>query len=410
MKWLCALLLVTSSARAGSFSLTELDALLEREPEHAVDLVPLLPDELRQNFTFVYASRSPFAASITPSQPRVILFSNDARFVMTFIGSPTAPGHDVLEVLAFDDATHRFVPSVRTLNGATGPAKDATTCARCHGADTRPIFDSYPLWPGFYGSVEDTFAIGVPSSARELADYTAFLGTSAQHGVYAQLRWVQGSRTSPYLPPRTLSSRVVAASANELVYQPNTRLGMALGELNRKRIFRKLSASARFRDNEPGLLAMLLACDGHALPSRDVQRDLERENVARLLRLGVHAQHGPHVRMQELSDVDSLTRLVALAERAGVDRSDWSMALEPSSLSFYDGMLGAEDRGRSYYVTQDLIVELLRDLAGRDAVYAPFFVENAVLSSLGYPFAHKPDLARARAACPTLADRAGSAR
>ena len=71
-------------------------------------LLPLLPRALRANFTLVYDSRSPFKDQITPAAPRVILFTDDARFILTFIGDPSAPGHDLVETMSFDDDTAQF--------------------------------------------------------------------------------------------------------------------------------------------------------------------------------------------------------------------------------------------------------------------------------------------------------------
>src|ERR1043166_4149160 len=91
-----------AAAAAGDEAFTEarLRALLAHNPQtgrpvdSVSELVPLLPEELRKNFTFVYDSRSPFKASITPQKPRVILFTDDARLVLTFIGDDTHPGAD----------------------------------------------------------------------------------------------------------------------------------------------------------------------------------------------------------------------------------------------------------------------------------------------------------------------------
>ena len=97
---LLALLLVGSwAAPAGAEPFTEkqLQQLLQKNPEtgRPVDsvgeLIPLLPNELRENFLFVYESRSPFHAGISPEYPRVILFTNDARLVLTFIGDERQP-------------------------------------------------------------------------------------------------------------------------------------------------------------------------------------------------------------------------------------------------------------------------------------------------------------------------------
>src|SRR5215470_900924 len=108
----------------GPFTEARLRQLLARNPQtgqpvdSVAELVPLLPDELRKNFTFVYDSRSPFKASITPLLPRVILFSDDGRMVLTFIGDDQAPGADLLESMSFDDAQAKFVMNAYLLPAA----------------------------------------------------------------------------------------------------------------------------------------------------------------------------------------------------------------------------------------------------------------------------------------------------
>src|SRR5215469_16117641 len=79
--------LASIAARADEpFTDARLQELLQKNPETGLpvdsisELIPLLPRELRENFTFVYDSRSPFRSGISPEFPRVILFTNDARF------------------------------------------------------------------------------------------------------------------------------------------------------------------------------------------------------------------------------------------------------------------------------------------------------------------------------------------
>ena len=134
------------------FTEAQLRELLKHNPQtgrpvnSVSELVPLLPDELRRNFTFVYDSRSPFKAAITPQLPRVILFTDDGRLVLTFIGDEQQPGADLLETMTFDDAQAKFVMNAYLLPAAQRrawrPSELDAKCARCHGADPRPIFDS----------------------------------------------------------------------------------------------------------------------------------------------------------------------------------------------------------------------------------------------------------------------------
>ena len=96
------------------FTEARLQELLQKNPQTGQpidsisELIPLLPRELRENFTFVYDSRSPFRGSISPEYPRVILFTNDARLILTFTGDERQPGYDLLETLSYADESASF--------------------------------------------------------------------------------------------------------------------------------------------------------------------------------------------------------------------------------------------------------------------------------------------------------------
>lgn len=383
--------------------------------DSVADLIPLLPEELRRNFTFVYQSRSPFAASITPAHPRVILFSADARLVLTFTGNPKRPGFDILEAMAFDDESSSFRFKAYVLPAATrrGVKLDdkQRDCLRCHGADPRPIFDSYPLWPGFYGSIQDSFPKWLPFGRREQTKYEAFLAKAAKKGVYKDLLYPEGSPVSPYVDPKVFSREKPEGELGFFPHMPNTRLGMALTELNRARIFRLLSAGPYYARNERAILAELLDCGGPRISHRAtnaVREAIEVENEARLKRLGVNPKD-PAQRMNdmlELGDARALAQLEKAAALAGVSMAGWSMAMEDGSYSFFDGILSGIHEGRSYYLKEDLILEALKALQARDPAYRPFFRVDAVYAKEGYPFGNRLDLGLALGACPLLTAKA----
>lgn len=400
-----------------AFDEATFQALLRNDPTtgRPVDsveaLLPLLPRALRANFTLVYDSRSPFKAQITPTAPRVILFTDDARFILTFIGDPNAPGHDLVETMSFDDDTAQFkltpyvLPAAQRAGWAPSPA--AANCAGCHGVDARPIYDSYPLWPGFYGSVLDTFFRDRIGQA-ELKKYRAFLAGPAKGGVYRDLVFRPGSPTTPYLDPKRVRRHSVEVDPKAFPFLPNTRLGMALTELNRARIYRKLAAGPRFAAHEKDILAELLECPGAPRPGREtvraVRTALDAENAARLKRLGGQP-NDPAIQifgMEELKFVHALAEIDDVAARAGADRTDWSMALEPKSAAYFDGILSGMVGQRSYYLKEDLIYELLGHLDERDPAVVPFSSAYAAFASLGYPFGNRPDLQLAIKGCPLL--------
>jgi hypothetical protein len=100
--------------------------------------------------------------------------------------------------------------------------------------------------------------------------------------------------------------------------------------------------------------------------------------------------------VRELAEIDWV------AKRAGVDRSDWSMAMEPGSLAFFDGILSGISAGRSYYLKEDLIFELMSHLRDRDPAFRNYFKWQNVFVDLGYPFGHRVDLGQAAQSCPLL--------
>ena len=399
------------------FTEARLRELLARNPQtgqpvdSVSELVPLLPEELRKNFALVYDSRSPFKAAITPERPRVILFTDDARLVLTFIGDDTQPGADLLETMSFDAEQAKFVMNAYLLPAAQRrawrPSAAEAKCERCHGADPRPIYDSYPLWPGYYGAVLDTF----PKDRLGQSDrknFAAFRAGAARSGVYKDLVYPEGSPVTPFLDPRLFKDTTIELDPALLPYLPNARLGIALTELNRERIYRKLAAGPGFAANEKKMLALLLECRPSDRPSRKdmlaIFDALKSENAARVKRLGVTASdpHKDRNDMQELMFVRELAEVDMVARLAGVDRSDWSMALEPNSLAFFDGVLSGISNGRSYYLKEDLILEILGHLSRREPAFARYFSAQNVLEDYGYPFGTIVDLELAAKSCPLL--------
>jgi hypothetical protein len=399
------------------FTEANLQELLQRNPatgrpvDSISELVPLLPEELRKNFTFVYDSRSPFRSGISPEFPRVILFTDDARLILTFIGDERQPGFDLLETMSFDYEGAKFDLHAYLLPAGERrswrPSPEEARCARCHGADPRPIFDSYPLWPGYYGSVQDTFPrdrIG----QKEAKNYAAFAAAAAKTGVYKDLIYPAGSPVSPYLDPRLFKDNTVTLDPQLFPYLPNARLGIALTELNRQRIYRKLAAGEDFAAHEKQLLARLQECRPTDRPDRAALRAIEdalrKENADRLKRLGLLPGDPKKDRddMQELQFVRELAEIDEVAKAAGVDRSDWSMAMEPGSLAFFDGILSGIYAGKSYYLKEDLIFEMLLHLSEREAAFRKYFVWGNVFEDYGYPFGHRLDLGQAAKACPLL--------
>lgn len=125
-------------------------------------------------YTLAYGSRSLHESSF--QFPRAIVFGENAKFILTFNGSPEQRGYERLEVMCFDESKKSFnffdiafpkeAKSLDVLEDLTpeeirkpyvvsppnGRPNSLRNCLACHQTPARPNWDSYPLWPGMYGS------------------------------------------------------------------------------------------------------------------------------------------------------------------------------------------------------------------------------------------------------------------
>jgi hypothetical protein len=405
--------------------------LVERSPitgrpvDNIEEFVAALPADVRSHFTLVHQSRSPHGglgdkgeSSIDVRFPRVLLYSSDGKLVVAFTTNPDKPGYDVAEILRFVDAGARFElsrfilpqavrkdPSLAEAARRNGEV-DPPECLRCHGTDVRPILDSYPLWPGFFGAVADTF----PEEAPELPGYRDFLAKNKDRGLFKSLIWPTGSTVPPYIDPHDYDSKASVGRDEDLPRAPNSVIGMALNELNRKRIERKLAASPLYPKLRYAMIAVLLGCEQPPLGAGDlepVRAAIVEDNAGRIDRLGYHPK-GPegsaHLDMAETLWPENVAELLYVARALGVSPRDFSMALEDGALAFYDGILSGRLGNLNYYVKEDWLVEMLRRLARDEPDFAEYF-HTYEISRGRFPFGERLDLRTALRACGPLLER-----
>src|SRR5262249_39270386 len=93
-----ALFAASSSIDAGE---SQQESLVTLQGEQTIEsFIEHLPTAMRNNYVLVFQSRS--IQDATRANPRVILFSPDAHFVVTFNGEPSQRGYDDVEVMRFD--------------------------------------------------------------------------------------------------------------------------------------------------------------------------------------------------------------------------------------------------------------------------------------------------------------------
>src|SRR4051812_8380952 len=135
----CALgLLACTTAKArdicgapSSFDEKKLEALLETKKDLA-SVVEALPDAYKSNFTMMRKSRSSQAAS--EAFPRVIMYGENASFIMAFHGAETGAGAKSIETAKVNPGTGEYEFRVYHIPPDKDDGKvNPSACVGCHG-------------------------------------------------------------------------------------------------------------------------------------------------------------------------------------------------------------------------------------------------------------------------------------
>ena len=260
-----------NSYSSQAFNYEDLVSLIQdRHLTQMEDVLPLLPAEMRANYTLMYHSRSLQSSSF--EDPRAILFGKDASLVCTFNGGKGQSGFDALEcmqfrraIASFDFRQIQFPTTENQLKAvvfsASGKSGDGrVSCSACHTADNRPNWLVYANWQGSYGANDDGLG-------KDLNAYLGFVSKRALHPRYRHL--IQGSLpTDPYI-----------VRGNAVENRPNLRLSDLLGRMNALRDAKILQRVTN-RQNQLAFAFSALTCalepaDEAALRSKGYNVDLE---------------------------------------------------------------------------------------------------------------------------------------
>src|SRR3984893_11052767 len=367
---LLAFFCAASPGQAAAFNFASLQSLLSSQDIGSVEeLIAALPAAQRNRYALVFESRSLQGASL--ENPRAILFGPDARFIVTFNGSPAQRGFRVVETMEFDDESKEF--RLRELlfpERAAGVDKvvisevNPQRCARCHGAPARPVWDTFPLWPGAYG---ERYRNNL--SARERAGLSAFLAQQPAHPRYRQLLGA-----NRFADPQTFRSNALGQYAGIPQEPPNAELAVYLSRLQAQSIARQLVQQPAFdayqyalvglADNACGRLAGF--SPDHFWHSRRHECErfakdtaLANARQAQLKAARAAITGGAAVAAHSTTSDNALVQLRFVPESAlGVATQNWTLALEKGTYDFTMPPLPA----------QPLRETLLAEVATRDAV------------------------------------------
>lgn len=200
------------------------------------------PEELKKNFVLMRESRS--RQKGTPLLPRAMHFTKSADFVVTSSGHQRADDFaaDDLETMELDreSGQWRFATITLTPEGPKEPAYNGRSCIACHGDTPRPIWGSYPAWPGAYGEQDDKMG------PAEYAQFLEFTTLARSHEAYRHLD-LNKTDWGFYLSGSTYG-------------YPNAVFGDRLGTRHAGALFTRLSSSPRYPRLRHALVATIFDC------------------------------------------------------------------------------------------------------------------------------------------------------
>jgi hypothetical protein len=220
----------SSSIISKKFDITALINVLERS-DTIEAAITLIPQEDVRFFSLVFATRSTrqFAS---PALPRVIM-ANDS-LLLAFTGNDKVQGGNSVEAIQFNRSTGTFdFYNLEMVGAELKVMKNPASCFSCHAG--RPIWDTYPFWPGFYGSSLKP----IPLAENEIENLKNFIGKD--------------------LPQRynSLDLRQTVEETYDLLERNNSSIGHKWSNNNFEAIVSQLSKNPRFDEFKIPLAASL---------------------------------------------------------------------------------------------------------------------------------------------------------
>lgn len=169
------------------FGFADVRRIVEEQSIRSVDeLLPLLPEDVRSRYILLSDSKSTQEAS--PSAPRVLLYTEGARFVLAFNGDPDVSGFNTIETAELhpDDPTYVFREIEFHETEARVSEDNPKACAACHRQPLRPSWEGWPKWPEAYFG-KDTTSDGSKHAEDERKSFKDFVSDRGASGRYRHL-------------------------------------------------------------------------------------------------------------------------------------------------------------------------------------------------------------------------------
>lgn len=344
-------------------------------------LLKELPPGLRRNFVLIYNSRNQ-AQFASETQPRVILFSNDGRFQMTFAANQEVKGGNTVEMISQQANGEYKFASLEF--GSDGPRlhTDGKNCRACHGMKPRPIWEGYSKWPGAYGSDHQLLRVGTQKGGYnseerafkegpELKGLQSFRESDMKTGRY---RFLEGAPTDDVLKLYPYLSNANMHFSETLLSSSNRNL---VGELLKEEKFEKYLPWLVEKLNKPDMEFYLTDAEVKSFPDGPgIKAELEELNrlknkkwaavsndiKGRIMALNPGIYQHLSMFNQGAMDHDGYNLLQKIGDRIGVDPKLWQPGIQGHMIQ----------AGGAEPPLVNLQRELVRQMVARDPHFEKF--------------------------------------
>lgn len=247
------------------FSYAKLEQIIRDHDVRTVDdLLPLLPEDYRKFYLFIYESRSAQAANTFSDSPRTILYGQNGTFLIAFTKDPKAApivdAVDNLETIQWNAAAKKFEFRELVFGEDKNPLEvppevNPLKCQACHGKDPRPNWDSYNIWAGSYGSISRLSCDTMQAGTEEIRKYNEFMTGNRLKDRYRHLP-VEISAAGKCIddPAKEVTFR------NAAHLDPNSIFTQKVTDLNYQRLARLVMMSPKYKKFRPYLAGQLNHC------------------------------------------------------------------------------------------------------------------------------------------------------
>lgn len=357
-----------------------MDIVNDPNTKTKADFLKRIPKDSLQKFTFIHKSLSLQQHGVSKETPRVMRFSNDGKFIITYTTNENSSNINGIESIFFDDKTRRyhflhteFLTEDQITNGVSSiTEKDPKACMSCHGGlDPRPNWQQYQTWPGVYGEDDDQFKKSKDPRVASLDDYTSMLSKLKDTPEISTLPWPhKDSNLYPHYP--------YASFVKEKNYnlRPNAHFTIASSRLNAQRIARKFQDNPIFEKVKWSFMYQAMDCAPTLTDNLDnpLLRGLINKNSN-----GYSGEDFLHGDYERGGDHQGL-HLYRLGKAFGFLNSDWNTTFTEKP--------GKEMRpfNTAQWQMSDFVLSVLfRDLAKKEPALQPYDIRVNRMSALFGP-------------------------